>query len=687
VPLLHVPTRRQGVQTVEPGQSVFPQAEDWWVDPTTRKLLVALHWGEYVDLPRHVQQQRAAGTWTVAAAVRVVRHLTAELLALAREGFAHGDVCAGNVWVAPEPSHVLLAGAGLSWLDAETSTAAGLPMPSARGDYLRLMQLLALAVAAAFVDVELADEHWTQALSAMPSPTDYPASVRDFVVGQLRSICTASVQVDMRALYHKLVHLETDVSVREAVAPLESRLADALARARSAAEEAGRLIVEAERARAERYGSRDVASARIPVDAIVFERNRRGDRVRLGAGSFAMVYAANFGSLPCAIKVPSYLERGHMPPSIVEAFWREVTTQFRFRHENIVTVHGGYEIEDDGVLEVGLVMERCFGGSLASRLHSGDTPHLQQRLTWALQVFSALEHVHARNVIHGDVKPENVLLEDNSPGARAKLVDFGLSKLQARGDVRSTFGGLHGTPMYMDVRLIRRGLPLRESVGTAETAAGHDSGSLRTASDVFSAGVLLWECATARMPYADALGTGSIEGIPRDVFFPFVMEGGRPARAEELAMLMPPGVGRMWAGSLGERPTMAEAVAELRGLMRPGRLPVVHAAPAAGPAAGYWSPMLSSYLPTTGGPRSPEFDASRSPPALADLLTSVLAPDRRAYAGTGSLDTDAGAGSMTLAPPAAPSGLAAAGPSLPGVSVAEPSVACGPTTPDAGDRP
>jgi len=456
--------------------------------------------------------------------------LSTGLLTLAREGFVHGHVCLSNVWIEAATGQVLLAGAGLSWLDAESATEAGLPIPSIRADCRGLIELLAHTVAAVYTSItRLTSNFWTSPIAFMESPDEFPPSVRVFVVRQLR-VPPAS-EVNALQVLNEFMQLETAVSVGEAVATLEYQLSDALARARTVGEEVGRLIMEAARARAERAGARDAASARIPVDAIVFERNRRGDRVRLGAGSFGVVYAGTFGSLSCAIKVPRYLEGKLVPPAVVEAFWREVTTQFLFRHENIITVHGGYEIEDGGVLEVGLVMERCFGGSLASRLHAGDAPPLQQRMTWALQVLSALAYVHARGVIHGDVKPENVLVEDDSLGARAKLVDFGLSKLQPRGDARSTFAGLHGTPIYMDVRFIRREAHLYAGAGAGADDGWHDSGSLRTASDVFSAGVLLWECVTTRMPYADALGSGSIEDIPRDVrLFP-VRHGGWASRA------------------------------------------------------------------------------------------------------------------------------------------------------------
>jgi eukaryotic-like serine/threonine-protein kinase len=174
--------------------------------------------------------------------------------------------------------------------------------------------------------------------------------------------------------------------------------------------------------------------------------------------------------------------------------------------------------------------------------------------------------LHAKDFIHADLKPENVLLEDDSPGARAKVTDFGLAKQRAdAGSTHASHLGVRGSYPYMDPRLLAW-----ETAGGAASptgAGGVVAGSLRKSSDVYSAGVMLWELATGRRPYADALGGGDMRAITLPQLLAHVMGGGRPATPEQLAALAPAGIGaligRMWAARAEDRPTIVAAGEEL----------------------------------------------------------------------------------------------------------------------------
>jgi serine/threonine protein kinase len=309
------------------------------------------------------------------------------------------------------------------------------------------------------------------------------------------------------------------------------------------------------------------------AEAVIFELTRPSQRFRLRKGSFGDVYAATFGDQPCVVKVPRLDGRSRtVPPELQAAFWAEVRTQFAFRRPHIVALHGGYADVDPaagGVLEVGAVMERCSGGTLEGRLHgAGAAPGpLKQRLAWASQVLSALAYLHAKDFIHADLKPENVLLEDGSPVARAKLSDFGLAKQRADSlasstAVGSTYRKERGTPLCMDPRLM--------VAMTGARVAEAESGSLRKVSDVYSAGVMLWELATVRRPYdklvypPEAMAAADLQLAH---FVRHVREGGRPGTPEQLAALAPAGlgalIGRMWAARAEDRPTAAVAGEEL----------------------------------------------------------------------------------------------------------------------------
>ncbi len=147
----------------------------------------------------------------------------------------------------------------------------------------------------------------------------------------------------------------------------------------------------------------------------------------------------------------------------------------RLVHDRIVRLYDYGESEGNYFL----VMEEVNGPSLANRWR--DLP-LDDRLRICGQVAEALHYAHIQGVIHRDVKPSNVLL---TPGDEAKLSDFGLSRVT--GDQMDPIGTIQGTPLYM----------------SPEQAQGL---SLDHRTDLYSVGVMLYECVTGEVPFAgDAL--------------------------------------------------------------------------------------------------------------------------------------------------------------------------------------
>jgi serine/threonine-protein kinase len=194
----------------------------------------------------------------------------------------------------------------------------------------------------------------------------------------------------------------------------------------------------------------------------------------IGEGTFGRVYRGLDQRLarPVAIKVikPWWTE----DPDWARSFEREAQLMARVSHPGIV------QIFDVGYADEGLyyVAELVDGESLADRLRRGALPPAEAREI-AEQLCRALAHAHAQRVVHRDVKPANVLI---SLEGRVKVGDFGIARL-AEG---STDGGgtIAGTPRYM----------------APEQAQGRPA---TPATDVYGAGVVLYEMLAGRPPFCD----------------------------------------------------------------------------------------------------------------------------------------------------------------------------------------
>ena len=216
---------------------------------------------------------------------------------------------------------------------------------------------------------------------------------------------------------------------------------------------------------------------------------------RLGAGGMGEVYLAHDVRLdrPVALKFLSAglaLESGRL-----QRFHQEVRAASSLNHPHIIVVHDFGEIDGRPFI----VTEFIEGETLRQRLQRGPLA-IRDVLDIGVQVASALAAAHTRGLVHRDVKPENIMLR---PDGYAKVLDFGLAKLSAPGgsagqdgrDLRTRSGMVVGTPRYMSPEQMR-GL------------------EVDARSDVWSLGVVLYEMATGRLPFAE---DGTAPALDRDL--------------------------------------------------------------------------------------------------------------------------------------------------------------------------
>lgn len=197
---------------------------------------------------------------------------------------------------------------------------------------------------------------------------------------------------------------------------------------------------------------------------------------KLGEGGFASVYLAKDITLgrQVAIKVL----KAHLPandPTFLQRFEREAQTVAQLNHPNII---GVYEFgQENG--QYFMVMPYLTGPNLADLLRQQGSLDAERVLEIADQVGAALDYAHHRGVVHRDVKPPNVIF--NEQGS-AILTDFGIVKMMNETTALTQAGGVIGTPFYM-----------------APEQWATDAINSRT--DLYALGIMVYQMLTGQVPF------------------------------------------------------------------------------------------------------------------------------------------------------------------------------------------
>ena len=192
----------------------------------------------------------------------------------------------------------------------------------------------------------------------------------------------------------------------------------------------------------------------------------------LGQGGMGVVYRAWDSDLNRSVALKTIQPQLVFAPDVKARLLREAQAAARLQHPNVVTV---YEFgEHEGRLFI--AMEYVKGKSL-SQLRGTDLS-LDRKLEIMLGVCRALHYAHQSDIVHRDVKPSNVLIRDEDDAV--KLLDFGIARLS---DSNLTHTGTAmGTPEYMSPEMV-------------------EGSAIDRRSDIFSAGVVLYELLTASKPF------------------------------------------------------------------------------------------------------------------------------------------------------------------------------------------
>jgi serine/threonine-protein kinase len=199
----------------------------------------------------------------------------------------------------------------------------------------------------------------------------------------------------------------------------------------------------------------------------------------LGSGGMARVFLGRDEVLdrPVAVKL---LKPVHGDTDINDRFEREGRTAARLAHPNIVQVYDAGEAEFDGRETSYIVMEYIPGGDLKGLINSRGRLPGAELARLGEEVCAGLAHAHKRGVIHRDIKPHNILLDENG---HAKVTDFGIARALDEATQATSTGAYLGTALYSSPEQLQ---------GQKATPK----------SDVYSLGATLYQAATGVPPFS-----------------------------------------------------------------------------------------------------------------------------------------------------------------------------------------
>ncbi|MEJ8544471.1 Stk1 family PASTA domain-containing Ser/Thr kinase [Brevibacillus borstelensis] len=209
------------------------------------------------------------------------------------------------------------------------------------------------------------------------------------------------------------------------------------------------------------------------------EGQRLGGRyqleARVGGGGMAIVYKARDLVLNRPVAVKVLRSQFGTDEDFVTRFRREAQAVASLSHPNVV---GVYDVGQDGDTHY-MVMEYVEGYTLKELINRNGAIPVEDAVEIAAEICDALEHAHANQIIHRDIKPHNILIGKNG---RIKVTDFGIARAVTSTTITHTNSVL-GSVHYFSPEQARGGI-------TAEK------------SDIYSLGIVLYEMVTGKLPFS-----------------------------------------------------------------------------------------------------------------------------------------------------------------------------------------
>lgn len=201
----------------------------------------------------------------------------------------------------------------------------------------------------------------------------------------------------------------------------------------------------------------------------------------IAAGGMGRVYEAFHVRLERKLVVKVMLESHAFKPDVLARAEREAQAISRIRSEHVVDVVDVLRTPDGRPC---IVVDYLEGEDLGARLAKVGTLPIGEAVSIARQICSGMRAAHAAGVVHRDLKPSNIFLVSRPGGEIAKVLDFGVAKLEGGGQELTQTGALVGTPAYM----------------APEQAL--NAGRVDARTDVYAIAAILYHMLTGVAPYA-----------------------------------------------------------------------------------------------------------------------------------------------------------------------------------------
>lgn len=290
----------------------------------------------------------------------------------------------------------------------------------------------------------------------------------------------------------------------------------------------------------------DKTSQGVPVlddiDNLQIIKNSDLEELReLGSGTFGTVYHGKWRGSDVAIKRISdrcFVGKPSEEQRMKTDFWNEACKLSSLHHPNVVAFYG--VVLDGPGGSVATVTEYMANGSLRQALQRHEKIFdRRRRLLIVMDVAFGMEYLHGKNIVHFDLKSDNLLVNLRDPQRPiCKVGDLGLSKVKCQTLIS---GGVRGTLPWMAPELLNG-----------------SSNLVSEKVDVFSFGIVMWELLTGEEPYADLHYGAIIGGIVNNTLRPLVPESCDP----QWRSLME----QCWSAEPTERPSFTEVVKRLRAM-------------------------------------------------------------------------------------------------------------------------